>query len=104
MNKIQRYKNEQGEECYERKGRSCVECGKPATQLALIIPQDKVMLKKYGSGIIHHWKNREPVCDLRCNAKSSIRNHPLDIERKVKEIIKYIEEAGGWSRHPPKEK
>ena len=91
MNKIKRYKNEQGEECYSRKGHHCVHCYQPATQLAHIIPQDKVMLKKYGYLIIHHWKNREPVCDLRCNAKSSIRNHPLDIEQKVKEIIKEAE-------------
>jgi len=86
MNKIQRYKNEQGELCFLKKGWACVECGKPATQLAHIIPQDKPMMSKYGYLIIHHWKNRDPVCDLRCNAKSSIRNHPIDIERKVKEI------------------
>ena len=86
MNKIQRYKNEQGELCFEKKGRACVECGKPATQLAHIVPQDKVMLSKYGYLIIHHWTNREPTCNLTCNAKSNIRNHPLAIEQKIKEI------------------
>jgi len=86
MNKIQRFKNEQAEICFEKKGMACIHCGKPATQLAHIIAQDKVMLNKYGYLIIHHWKNRDPVCDLRCNAKSSIRNHPLAIEQKIKEI------------------
>ena len=86
MSSIQKYKNEQGELCFRKKGWACVECGKPATQLAHIIPQDKVMLKKYGYLNIHHWMNREPTCNLACNAKSSIRNHPLAIERKIKEI------------------
>ena len=86
MNAIQRYKNDQAELCYEKKGMACVYCDNLATQLAHIIPQDKVMLKKYGYRVIHHWLNRDPVCGLACNSKSSIRNHPIDIEAKVKEI------------------
>ena len=86
MNAMQRYKNNQAELCYEKKGMACVHCGDIATQLAHQIPQDKVMLKKYGYRVVHHWLNRDPVCGLRCNAKSSIRNHPIDIEAKVKEI------------------
>jgi len=86
MNTVQRYKNNQAELCFEKKGRACIHCGKPATQLAHIIAQDVPMLKKYGYRVVHHWLNRDPVCDLRCNAKSSIRNHPLAIERKIKEI------------------
>lgn len=86
MNKVQRYKNEQAELCYREKGRLCVHCGKPATQLGHIISQSKMNLKKYGYRIVHHWKNRDPVCGLECNAKSSIRNHPLAIAEKVKEI------------------
>jgi len=82
----QQYKNEQGEKCYQAKGRRCVHCGKPATQLGHNIPQDKVSLRKYGYRIIHHWRNRDPVCGLTCNAKSSIRNHPIEIAAKVREI------------------
>ena len=98
---IQQYKNEQAEKCYMEHGCVCVHCGKPATQLAHIIPQDVPMLRKYGYKIIHHWRNREPVCDLKCNAKSSIRNHPLAIAAKVREIKN---ENVMWEADPPKEK
>lgn len=90
MNSVQRYKNDQAELCYEKKGMACLHCGKPANQLAHILPQDKVMLRKYGYRVVHHWLNRDPVCSLRCNGKSSIRNRPLDIEAKVKEIEEEI--------------
>ena len=86
MNKIQRFKNDQAELCFEKKGTACIHCGAPATQLAHIVAQDKPMLKKYGYQIIHHWLNRDPVCGLCCNAKSNIRNHPIEIEAKVNEI------------------
>jgi 5-methylcytosine-specific restriction endonuclease McrA len=75
----QSYKDDQAFLCYERKGHQCLWCGEPATQLAHRIPQDKTMLKRYGYMTIHHWMNRDPVCGLRCNAKSNIRNHPIEI-------------------------
>ena len=93
MNKAQWYNVTQGLTCYEMKGYACVHCGLIATQLAHIVPQDKVMLKTYGYLVIHHWMNREPVCDLTCNAKSSIRNHPIAIAEKVEEIKRVIREG-----------
>ena len=86
MTKEQKYKNEQAEICFLRRGAWCKRCGKQATQLAHIIPQDQTMLKRYGFRVIHHWSNRLPVCDLKCNAECSIRNHPLAIENVVAEI------------------
>ena len=90
MTKEQEYKNQMGHQCFSRKGWHCIYCGEVATQLAHIIPQDKVMLKRYGYKVIHHWSNRDPVCDLTCNAKSSIRNHPIQIEEKVAETEEHI--------------
>ncbi len=93
MTKLQAYKNEQAEICFLRKGRICLQCNElPANQLAHIIPQDVVMLKKYHWVVIHHWSNRDPVCDLACNSRRSIRNHPLDIEAKVAAIEETIRE------------
>jgi hypothetical protein len=89
LTKEQRYKNEQAEKCFLRKGSLCVHCHKPATQLAHKIPQQKRMLKKYGYKIIHHWLNRDPVCSLECNSKSSVSNHPITIDG----IVALIEEG-----------
>ena len=82
----QQYKNEHGEKCYSMKGIHCIHCGKDANQLAHRIPQNKMNLKKYGYKIIHHWMNRDPVCSLECNSKSSISNHPMEIEALVRRI------------------
>ncbi len=66
---------------------TCWRCDKPFAQWAHRIPQTKKNLKTYGTAVIHHPKNLVPVCGLECNSAASISNHPLKIDRLLKEIF-----------------
>lgn len=57
-------------------GYTCEVCGRSINeyncQLAHIIPQTKVNIKKYGKDVIHNELNMRIVCGLECNAKAMI--------------------------------
>jgi len=73
----------------------CVRCGRRAFCLAHRIPQSQMNLKKYGHLIIHHPLNMLPVCNSsRCNDECSISNHPMAIEKLIKEIRIDLDKQG----------
>ena len=88
----------------EQRGR-CAHCGGllnlrrietgGAAQLAHRLPQDKVMLRKYGKDIIHHPLNLGLVCSDYCNARVSKRNHPEWEQEHVAKIREAIEADRG---------
>lgn len=72
---------------------TCEICEKPINeyncQLAHVIPQTKVNIKKYGSDIIHSEANMRVVCGLECNAKCMIGFWEYDkFVKKIKEFRK----------------
>ena len=89
--------NERREE-QVRKQKFCAVCGAPLRwghpQWAHRIPKTKYFLRKYGDEVINHQKNLVLVCSLYCNGKVNIQNHPLEIEKLVKEIRETIIEEG----------
>ncbi len=85
------------EEAFEKKyrkycesGGNCYICGKQISwheaQAAHKLGQTKANLKKYGKELIHHPKNMEIVCSLRCNSKVDISFNPEACKALVKEI------------------
>ncbi len=75
---------------YNRAEGLCEMCGKPISyldyQMAHMIPQNKMYLKKYGKEVIHHRLNFVATCGLSCNSRASIANHPLAIEKVAEQI------------------
>jgi len=81
---------------FKRDAWTCKVCGNRLSrygtpQLAHIIPQSKMYMKKYGKEVIHHRKNMVSTCCLKCNAAVSINGKDLLIEKKVAEIQKCID-------------
>lgn len=68
----------------------CWKCRKPVMvtdmQLAHRIPQDKAMLRRYGSEVLHHRANLRGACSLECNDAASLRNHPVEEAELVERI------------------
>lgn len=81
-------------EIFQRDAWTCCVCGRPIRigqpQLAHVIPQSKMYLKKYGDEIIHHSLNMKSTCGLECNGKVSINGKHKLIEELVKKIRKEI--------------
>ena len=75
---------------YNRAQGLCQVCGEPISyldyQMAHMIPQNKMYLRKYGKEIIHHHLNFKATCGLACNSQASISNHPLAIQELVEQI------------------
>lgn len=61
-----------------RDGWRCVECGKPATQIAHRIPNQKSCLKVYGADVINSPANLAAACGLECNYKLQARSWDWD--------------------------
>jgi len=75
---------------------TCKACGNSihsngTPQLAHIIPQSEMYLKKYGMGVIYHDDNMASVCSLKCNAKISINGKHKKIDDLVKKIRKKLD-------------
>ena len=79
------YKQEQYQKRYEIDGYVCQRCGKPATEIAHRINQNKTNIKKYGEVIIHHNFNLVSSCQ-KCNSYFSISNKPIKIELLIRLI------------------
>ena len=75
---------------YYSRGGVCKVCGKPVPlqgcQLGHKIGQTKANLKKYGKEIIHHEKNLELVCSLKCNSAVDISFRPNEVLKVLVEI------------------
>jgi hypothetical protein len=85
------YKVQEEVVAYETWGSKCLVCGKPANQLAHILPQRKDLLARYGYRIIHSRYNRLPACSLKCNAALQERVvSDIAVENIAKKIMAEI--------------
>lgn len=89
------YKRSMGEKVWERDGHACTVCGKSATQVAHIIPDQQWLKQKYGWGVIHHMTNRTCVCSLECNKMVEVsgKSRPREVEKLALSIIALILQA-----------
>jgi 5-methylcytosine-specific restriction endonuclease McrA len=73
---------------FSRDSWKCVVCGKPATQIAHVIAQNKMNLRRYGAKVIHHPMNLRSVCSLQCNhaVEISTKAQPREATRIASEI------------------
>lgn len=73
----------------------CFVCGNfmnyMTTQLAHVIPQTKINIKKYGKDVIHNEQNLRLVCSLKCNSSVLIKPFSLHEEKLIKKIKKSLD-------------
>ena len=77
-------------EIFQKYGWICQNCGidvrEHTPQLAHLINQSKMNIKKYGAEVIHHEMNMQPTCSNKCNAKLSLYGKYKSIDDLVKKI------------------
>jgi hypothetical protein len=82
---------------FNRDNWKCTQCGlrlsheRAVAQLAHVLPQKKMYIKKYGNDIIHHDLNMLSVCGLKCNSKVDINGKDALIEKHVQKIREAID-------------
>jgi hypothetical protein len=88
-------------EVFERDGWQCVgrlsdgsRCCRQATQLAHILPQDKLHIALYGEGLIHHPLNLSGTCpDHNAQVQINFRARPVEANEHARKIRQAIEEG-----------
>lgn len=88
--------NEQKAYLLAKAGGRCEVCGEYCNypQLAHLIPQQKMYLKKYGKEVIHHPMNMRVVCSLRCNSAVNIGANPIAVSMLVDKIKAALDRDG----------
>lgn len=83
---------------FDRDKYKCQVCGDSimkynTPQLAHILPQSKMMIRKYGEKIIQHSSNMKSVCSLECNNKAEIKKGGRQEQEHVNMIKDKIKRA-----------
>lgn len=79
---------------FSRSGWQCVyvddegnRCPRQATQLAHVLPQDKLHLRMFGSSVIHHPLNMRGTCPAHnASVQVNYRSQPREASRIAREI------------------
>jgi len=66
-------------------------CPRQATQLAHVLPQDKLHLGKYGSSVIHHHENLRGTCPQHnATVQINYRSRPREATAHAAEVARII--------------
>jgi len=87
------------QEVFERDGWQCVyvddlgnRCQRQATQLAHVLPQDKLHLSLYGEEVIHHPMNLRSTCpDHNASVQINFRSRPMEANAHAETVRESME-------------
>ena len=80
-----------------------IRCPRQATQLAHVLPQDKLHIARFGLTVIHHPMNLRGTCPQHnASVQVNYRSQPREAERIASEIEKVVsyQEGGETSSTP----